>query len=431
MKKIIFVLFFMFFSVFNSFGQQISTDMRTLLSSEGRVLYGDEPNSILVMDYPENLDRIGQYLETLDVSPQQVLIEARVIEVRLQNQHSLGINWSLLASQGGLQLGGYRLTSESSPSLDQGLPLLPAYTNPGDSTSSAPLDPFTMQIFSNDINAVLSTVASGLDTDVLSAPRVVTVNNRPADIRIIQSYPWAEPEVTTSDSGSSTVSWKIHFEEIGIVLRVTPTINPDGNISMVLNPDISEYVTSKQLSIKTGDLPTDVLTYDIPVIDKRAASTKVIVGTGETLIFGGLIKDKLINHEIKVPFMGDLPVLGHFFKTTNTLKEKTELLILVSPTIINETEKVRMVKELRYGAAKKYVVEKERQDKMMLVLENKENLGRLKRASDLETLIKKQQALSEQTKQLEQAVQVEEKSVKKLEEDKQALIARKKTSTNK
>ncbi len=436
MKKIILVFVFLSFCALNSYAQQISSDMRTLLSSEGRVLYGDEPNSIMVMDYPDNLDRIGQYLEVLDVSPQQVLIEARVIEVRLQDQHSLGINWSLLASQGGLKLGGYRLTSESLTSLDQNLPSLPVYPKPGDSTSNldplkSGLDPFTMQVFSNDINAVLKTVASSLDTDVLSAPRVVTVNNRPADIRIIQSYPWAEPSVSLSDSGATTVTWQIHFEEIGIILRVTPTINPDGNISMVLNPDISEFVSVKTLSLKTGSAATDVLTYDIPIIDKRTASTKVIVGTGETLIFGGLIKDKLVKNEIKVPLMGDLPFLGHLFKTTNTIKEKSELLILVSPTIINETEKIRMAKELRYGAGNKYAVDKERQDKMLLVLDNKETRKKVKLSSEWDTLVKQQQALSEQTKSLEEAVLSEENNLKNLEQAKNAAIARTKTLTNK
>jgi type II secretory pathway component GspD/PulD (secretin) len=437
MKKIISVFVLLSFCAFNSYAQQVSSDMRTLLSGEGRVLYGDEPNSLMVMDYPENLDRISQYLEILDVSPQQVLIEARVIEVRLQDQHALGINWSLLASQGGLKVGGYRLLSDGSTSLDQNLPLLPVYPKPGDKTSNldplstAGLDPFTMQVFSNDINAVLKTVASSLDTDVLSAPRIVSVNNRAADIRIIQSYPWVEPSVTLSDTGVTTVSWKIHFEEIGIILRVTPTINPDGNISMVLNPDISEFVGTKELKLKTGPLITDVLTYDIPIIDKRNASTKVIVGTGETLIFGGLIKDKLVKNEIKVPLMGDLPFIGRLFKTANSLKEKTELLILVSPTIINENEKTNMAKQLRYGVGNKYTVDKERQDKMILTMENKEIRKKVDLNSQWDALAKKQQALADKTKELEKTVLSEENNLKKLEEAKEAVIVKKHNLINK
>jgi len=428
MKKIISVFVLLPFLVLNVYAQQVSNDMRMLLSSEGKVLYGDEPNSLVVMDYPDNLDRISQYLEVLDVAPQQVLVEARVVEVVLKDEHALGINWSLLASQGGLQLGGYKVTSNGSSSIDQNLPFIPVGVIPGDSNSTH-LDPFTLAVSSNDIDAVLSAMASAMDTSVLSAPKVATVNNRPADISIIKRYPWAEPQLTTSDSGSATVTWTIHWEEIGIILHVTPVINADGDISLTLNPDISELLDPKVLTVSTGGINPTELVYEIPVIDKRTATTKVIVGNGQTLIFGGLIKDRQLKGDYKVPFMGDLPVLGPLFKSSFTYKEKTELLILVSPTIINSQEMTRMAKQLRYGVTKDYVIEKERQDKMMLVLENKENLGRLKRASDLETLIKKQQALSEQTKQLEQAVQAEEKSVNKLEEDKQTLLARRKNLT--
>jgi type II secretory pathway component GspD/PulD (secretin) len=429
MKKTILSFIFMYLLALNSYAQQVSSDMRSLLSSEGKVLYGDEPNSIVVMDYPDNLDRISQYLEILDVSPQQVLVEARVVEVILKEEHALGINWSLLASQGGLKIGGYRLTSSGSSSIDQNLPFLGVYPKPGDDTSGSAVDPFTLAVSSNDIDAVLKAMASTMDTNILSAPKVATVNNRPADISIIQRYPWAEPQLTTSDNGSTTVTWTVNWEDIGIILHVTPVINADGDISLTLHPDISELVDQKTLEVKDG---LTTLKYEIPVIDKRTATTKVVVGNGQTLIFGGLIKDRQIKRNIKVPFMGDLPVLGHLFKSVNTYNEKTELLILVSPTILNPDEMTRMAKQLRYGAGTaKYVQEKERQDKMIMVMENKENLGRIKRSSDLEALFKKQQELSEQTTQLEKAVLAEEKNVQKLEQDKEAVVARKKKLSNK
>ncbi len=430
MRKLISVFVFLFLLSFNSYAQQVSSDISSLLSSEGKVLYGEEPNSIVVTDYPENLQRVSEYLDVLDVPPQQVLIEARVIEVVLQDQNALGINWNVLASHQGLQIGGYRVTSAGSNTIDQNIPSLPVYPKPGDPNSSLKalgggLDPFTLTVFNNDITAVLSAMASSLNTDVLSAPRVVTVNNRPADIRIIQSYPWAEPQVSLSDSGATTVTWTVHFEEIGIILRVTPTINPDGNISMILNPDISEFVSVKTLSLKTGPLATDVLTYDIPIIDKRTASTKVIVGTGQTLIFGGLIKNKMVQNDIKVPFMGNLPILGPLFRTRNTVKEKTELLILVSPTVINSSEVARMGKEVKYGANHQYVLDQERREKMALVLENKETQNRANLSTEWESLLKKQDELSATAKRLEEAVSSEENNLKNLEAEKSALISRK------
>ncbi|MCX5708724.1 MAG: hypothetical protein NTY14_07155 [Candidatus Omnitrophica bacterium] len=426
MKKIISVFMMLSFLALNAYAQQVSSDMRTLLSSEGKVLYGDEPNSIVVMDYPDNLDRVGQYLETLDVFPQQVLVEARIVEVVLKDEHSLGVNWNLLAAQGGLKIGGYKITSSGSSTLDQKIPFIPIYPTPGDHTSGTAIDPFTLAVSTNNIDAVLKAMANTLDTNVLSAPRVATVNNRPADISIIQRYPWAEPQLTTSDSGSTTVTWTVHWEDIGIVLHVTPVINTDGDISLTLHPDISELLIPKTLTVKDG---TTTLAYDIPVIDKRTATTKVIVGNGQTLIFGGLIKDRVQESNYKVPFMGDLPVVGHLFKSSNTYKEKTELLILVSPTIINSEEMTRMAKKLRYGVGGQYVMDQERQDKMILTMENRE----IQRKSDLnskwDALTKKQQVLIAQTKELEKTVLSEENNLKKLEEAKETVIIKKKSLT--
>jgi type II secretory pathway component GspD/PulD (secretin) len=422
MKKIIFVLIFLFFCAFNSFAQQVSSDLRTLLSSEGKVLYGEEPNSIVVMDYPENLERITDYLDVVDVIPQQVLIEARVVEVKLQGESALGVNWQMFAEKGGLEMGQFRVQT-----LEQAIPYKNTIYPPGGKDSDTE-DPFTISIFDENINLVLNALANEYNTDILSAPRVTTVNNRPAEIKIVQQLPWAEPLVTVSDGGSSTVTWKINFESVGITLQVTPTINEKGDITMTLNPEISEFVRDYGLTVINGDV---TLPYSVPVIDRRTTSTKVVIGNGQTLIIGGLIKNRMLKGESKIPFLGDMPVMGHLFKSQKETKEKTELLIFVSPTVINSRETARMAKYERFGPGAKFIQDKERQEKMMLVLENKENLGRLKRASDLESLIKKQQALSEQTKKLEQAVLAEENSVKKLEEDKQILIARKKKLTNK
>ncbi len=424
MKKTIFVLIFLLLCVFDSFAQQVSTDLRTLLSGEGKVLYGEEPNSIVVMDYPENLERITDYLNVVDVIPQQVLIEARVVEVRLQGENALGVNWQMFAEKGGLEMGQFKVQSVVANTLtgkgmlDQIIPFKKT-TFPGESTEESP---FTVSIFDENINLVLSALANQYNADILSAPRVTTVNNRPAEIKIIQQLPWAEPTVTTTD-GVTSVSWNINFESVGITLQVTPTINENGDITMTLNPEVSEKVRDYELTLVNNlvELP-----YFIPVIDRRTAATKVIIGNGQTLIIGGLIKNKIIKGETKVPFLGDMPVMGHFFKSQKETKEKTELLIFVSPTVINSREMVRMAKQERFGPGAKFIQDNERQDKMMLSLENKENLDRLKRTSDLEALIKKQEILSEQTKKLEQAVLAEENNVKKLEQDKEVLLAKKK-----
>jgi type IV pilus assembly protein PilQ len=404
--------------------QQVSNNLKTLLSSEGKVLYGDEPNSIMVIDYPENLARIGEYLDNIDVPPQQVLIEARVVEVTLQNEHSLGINWQLLAEKGALDMGQFKLYSSSiTTGLRQQIPYQDVYESPGITTSTA-VDPFTVTIFDENLNSVLSAMATQLDTTVLSAPRITTVNNRESEIKIIKRDPWVEPQVTTSDSGATTVTWTIHFEEIGIILKVNPTINDDGRISMVLSPEVSEKVDHL-------DLTTANITYTVPIIDKRTAATKVVIGNGQTLIIGGLINNRNVDSVFKVPFVGDIPFLGNLFKSKHKYSEKKELLFLVSPTIITPNEFARMARKEKYGVGKEYLQDREEEDKRILKAAKKDEEKKTQLASELEALVSRQNNLVAESKNLEQSIQQEEKNLMELETSRNLILEQQKGLTKK
>jgi type II secretory pathway component GspD/PulD (secretin) len=398
--------------------QEVSNNIKGLLSKDGKIIYGNEPNSIVVIDYAQNLERVQEYLATADVPPRQVLIEARVVEVRLEREHSLGVNWALLAAKGGYKIGQYRLNSAGGTSgLVQNIPAKSVSAIPGLSTGVTPLNPFTVTIFDNSLSAVLSTIASDFDTDVLSAPRIATVNNREAEIKIIQSYPWAEPSLTSSDSstggvGTTTVTWAIHFEEIGITLKATPTITEDNNIAMDLLPEVSE---------KTGDLPLTVssagtnLTYNVPIIDKRSASTKVVVGSGQTLIIGGLIKNKTAYNRAKVPFVGDIPIFGYLFKSSKTTKEKIELLIFVSPTIVDASQVVHMGQEYKYGIGSKYSTENQAHESQLATALEKDAALKDRQVDELDALLR-------QRSELEGEVMQQEADVKQLQLKRDELI---------
>ncbi len=406
-KGISLIFFLLCFYASNLYAQQISSDIRLLLSSEGKVFYGEEPNSIMVMDYPENLDRVNQYLNTLDVLPQQVLVEARVVEVELQGENALGVNWDLFADKGRVALGQFKAQSEA-----------------GD----IPDNPFTISIFDENINLVLNALANVYKTDILSAPRVTTINNRPAEIKIVQSLPWAKPTVTVSDSGTSTITWDVIFESVGITLKVTPTINEGGDISMILNPEISEKTSDYHLAVVDSEGKN--WPYNVPVIDRRSASTKVIIGNGQTLIIGGLIKDKVVKGETKVPLLGDIPVLGHLFRSKKDLKEKSELLIFVSPTVINAQEVAHMAKLEKFGPGSGFLKDKEKQDKSLMILEKRDNQYRKKLTFELSTLTKQRETLVEQAKKLEEVLLSEENNLRGLEEAKNSVIAEKKGKTD-
>ncbi|MEK6563855.1 MAG: hypothetical protein AABZ65_02365 [Candidatus Omnitrophota bacterium] len=412
--KYAFIFLFSIFSVASVLAQEQNSSIRSLLSSSGKVLYGNEPNSIVVIDHPENVERVKEYLDMIDVPSQQVMIEARVVEVKLQKEHALGVNWQLLADKKHMPFGQYELGSSSAlGQFTEGLKQNISYknTNYPPITGTTSESPFTFGIFDEDINVILQALANSLDTNVLSAPRVATVNNREAEIKVIQSLPWAEPDVqVTGDSGSVTVSWKINFEEVGIILKTTPIINNDGNITMVLNPEISDKTSDYTLTVTQG---TTSVPYTVPVIDKRSASTKVVVKNGQTLIIGGLIKEKSTKGETKVPLLGDMPFLGYLFKSKKDTVDKTELLIFISPTIITPDLSVRMQKNKQSGLDNSLDEEKQKQEGRLLAQDVAEKAKEATRViGQLKTLTEKQSSLLKERKELEEKIKKEEENVK-------------------
>ena len=395
--------------------QVVSNNIRSLLSNQGKVVFGDEPNSIIVIDYPENIAQVADYLEKLDTPPQQVLIEARVVEVKLQKEHALGVNWKAFADKGYFPIGRFKTgTSTGLGNMpappQQTINFKPTFYPPAQ-TLTGQESPFTFAIFDDNISIVLQTLASALDTNILSAPKVTTVNNREAQIKVIQKLPWAEPTITVDDSGTASTSWTAHFEEVGISLKVAPMINENGDISMTLTPEISEKTGDYSLTATSGSTS---VTYTIPIIDSRSASTKVIVGDGKTLIIGGLIKDKVTKGESKVPLLGDVPYLGYLFKSKKDVSEKTELLIFVSPKIITPGDLIHMSKEEKVVWDKEYLGQRQKNKETALKKEEEKKAltGMLNAKVDM--LLEKQDSLIKEREKLETVVAKEEESLKSL-----------------
>ncbi len=436
MKKIAIIIIFGVLSYASlAYGQVASNNITSLLSSEGKILYGDEPNSIVVIDYPGNIDQISEYLKTVDNPPSQVLIEARVVEVKLQKEHSLGITWEAFAKGVNNGIPGLDLRrslgitaskvfgSAVNTSISQAIPYKTTYYPPGQTVSGAE-NPFTVTIFDENINVVLKALANELDTNILSAPSVTTVNNRQAEIKVIKRLPWAEPSVSTdADTGDVTVTWAINFEEVGINLNVTPTIDSENkNIIMTLVPEVSEKIADYNLNVTSGGTSVP---YTVPIIDKRTASTRVVIGDGQTLIIGGLIKDTSYKGETKIPFLGDLPYLGYLFKSKKDVKEKTELLIFVSPRIINQDSYSYMAKKEKYGSGRVFAEDRLRQERIMSVLEIKAKEKERKSTVNIESLQKAQESIISDRKKLEAQIINEENVISVLEDEKKAVIQKK------
>jgi type II secretory pathway component GspD/PulD (secretin) len=169
------------------------------------------------------------------------------------------------------------------------------------------------------LTATLNALVSKSATKVLSSPRVITLNNRQARIQVGDRIPYS-----TTTLGAGGVSQEsVTFVDVGIILNVTPTINANERIRLNVKPEVS--------SVKGVSIPGAP-----PQITTRTAETEVLIRDGETLVIGGLIDDQTIETERKVPLLGDIPVLGVFFRSTGDTKIRKELLIFLTPSIVHD-----------------------------------------------------------------------------------------------
>jgi MSHA biogenesis protein MshL len=281
--------------------------VRILLSEEGRLNLDRTAAVLQVSDRASRLDRVEQYLDTVLLrATRQVQIEAKVIEVELRDEYSAGINWRTVFGN-----------LENSGTISQ--TLAPATTGG-----------FTLALNIGDFSALLNAFATQGKVNVLSSPRVTAMNNEPAIMRIgTQDVFFITTTQVNPDTGQilqSSVTPQSLTE--GVVLSVTSQISAEGIIHMSINPSITER--TGQATSRLGDT--------VPIVSVREADTVVRVREGETIVIAGLMQDRTIQDTSKVPVLGDVPVVGNLFKRTERRRTKTDLVILLTPTLMGPAE---------------------------------------------------------------------------------------------
>ncbi len=214
------------------------------------------------------------------------------------------------------------------------------------------------QIMSQDFTVTLHAIATAGSAKILSRPSVVARNNQPASILVGQSIP-----LITSvryDTFGNAING-ITYQDVGIILRVTPFITADGLVQMILSPETSAVSATGGTTISSG--PGGLNPVVAPFIDKRSADTVVITPDGQTVIIGGLMYNEKSEAESKVPFLGDIPLLGNFFKRKVTTEDKQELLIFLTPYVMQAPAQMAALSatERAHSEAMKGLSEKELQ----------------------------------------------------------------------
>lgn len=261
-------------------------------------------DTIVVFDIPDRLDKIGQMIKEIDVRPQQIMIEVTVLKAQLSETTQFGIEWDKIAGIGAV--------SRTTTPLDMSISLA--------STATTGL---TMGYTNNAIVASITALEGITDTTVLANPKIMAMNKQAGYINIGGQKGYTES--TTQNTVGTTAQVKLL--DYGTTLEFRPFICEDGYIRMEINPKESIATTAETTS---GAV--------IPSTTKTEVKTNIMVKDGRTIIIGGLFKEELTNTDSQVPIVGDLPIIGWLFKSTKDENIRTELVILITPHIINRPE---------------------------------------------------------------------------------------------
>ena len=291
-------------------GGNVGGTLPFLLEREVAIVAESASNTLLLSASPRYYDVIADMIKELDQPPPQVLIQVLLADVTIDDTKELGVEWNLQEQWRSHDLFGGTAAGFSASA---GLNL-----NPG----------FTVSVTGGDVNFLLRAIEAQGRVEILSRPQVLATDNQEATINIGQRVPFITNSRVT-DNGTTINT--IQYEDVGIILRVTPRITPDGFVRMEVNPEISS-IDDSTVPISEG--------VNAIVVNNRSAETTVTVQDGHTIVVGGLIRTTDRDRINKVPILGDIPGLGELFRSTRKVKERAELLIVLTPTVLQNTEDV-------------------------------------------------------------------------------------------
>ena len=285
-------------------------------------------NSLIIMASPEDYERLKSIIERLDIRRKQVYVEAAIVEMGIDKARDIGFEWRTtknVAAGETIVAGGTLLAP------------------PGAGISSFSVNPLSVSGLvaagvkgylpdgaTLNVGALVRLFQADTDVNVLSTPNILTLDNQEAKIIVGQNVPFI---TGVSQTAGGNVQATIERKDVGIQLRITPHTTESDLVRL----DIYQEISSLAGSVPVG---TD---QEVPITNKRSAETSVVVRDQETIVIAGLIKDDVTVTERKVPFLGDIPILGHLFKYEGRKKVKTNLMIFLTPHIIRDAETLEAI----------------------------------------------------------------------------------------
>ena len=280
---------------------------------EIRIIADDATNSLVIRALPREYQQIREAIERLDTLPLQVLIEATIAEVTLSDELRYGVEWFFRS-------GDFQATF--SQRLGGGV--TPSF--PG----------FSALFSAADVSVVLSALERVSDVDVISSPQLLVLDNQTARLQVGDQVPITVQQAIPISGGTDTIVNSIELRDTGVILTVTPRVNAGGLVVLEIQQEVSNVVQSGTLTESEQATPT---------INQRQVSTTVAVQSGETVALGGLITDNFDRSRSGVPILSSVPVIGVLFSTNSRVNNRTELLVLLTPRVIDSPERARAVTE--------------------------------------------------------------------------------------
>jgi len=316
----------------------IKTQTNSLLSARGSVAVDERTNTLLLQDTAERLADVRRLVATLDIPVRQVLIEARIVVVSNDFQRQLGARFGYtsfqkygqgLISTAGTASGTDTAISSGIANLASTGNIYPVGVPTGAAASNrynvnlpvtSPAGSIALGILHDNfiVDLELSAAQAETQANIIASPRVITANQKEATIEQGVEIPYQQ----SASSGATT----IQFKKAVLSLKVTPQITPDNRI--ILDLDVKDDAVGTVVVTSGG--------VNVPSIDTREIATQVLVNDGQTVVLGGILTTTQREDDTKVPYLGDIPVLGHLFKTTSHKDDKDELMIFITPKIVRE-----------------------------------------------------------------------------------------------
>lgn len=328
----------------------ILSSVQTALSDKrSKIMPDTRTSQLVVLATEKEINALDQLVERLDTPTKQVLIEARLLETRINPTSIKGVDWTgTLAAQhvtfGNNALPGVAPTPATTALDANGNPVnVPGTPGTiggilggvgagsgllGSLAKGSFFQPATAFMNADGVSLVLSFLNNNAETKIISSPRTVTLDNETAHIEVGQQYPIIN---VTAGTANTTGGSSISYSNLTVRLDVTPRISANNFINLKVTPHAMRLQQVQKFTAGSQS-------FDVPIFDTRTIDTSVLIPSGHTLVMGGLMEDDVATQNTKVPLLGDIPGFGYLFRKDAKSRTKQNLIVFVTPTIVEDTD---------------------------------------------------------------------------------------------